>query len=212
VPHVVPPVYFLTAPGREEILAGTLARWAQCGWSGEPVIHVDPTPRTYASNGRAVPPMVRMLAAYRTLLARALEETTAPHFLLLEDDIAFASGFAEKIAAWEPLARGWVTGFASFFNPGVRLASHGAASSGADYFLAHRRSVLGSQALLLDRDFAAIARDEWDTLDGFASMRLAALAARLHRPIYYHRPSLVEHASQVSAWGGHLRRAVDFAG
>ena len=51
---------------------------------------------------------------------------------------------------------------------------------------------------------------EWESLDGFPVQKMAALAARRGLPVFYHRPSLVEHLGAVSAWGGPIRRAVDF--
>jgi len=64
--------------------------------------------------------------------------------------------------------------------------------------LIDRRALLAgiSAAALIGprRAFAATAKD----------------AAGRAVPIYYHRPSLVEHIGDVSTWGGRHHRAVDF--
>jgi hypothetical protein len=146
----------------------------------------------------------RIMGGWRSLLERAVGEPSG-HVLLFEDDLGFVQGFREKMESWAPLRDGRLCAFGSFFNPGVPVLTQ------ADgWFLADPAGVLGSQALVIARDFAQAVLDAWATLDGFPVMKMAALAARQSLPIYYHRPSLVEHLGTLSAWGGYLRRAVDF--
>ena len=197
------PAHMLTAPGREDILAGTLARWTAAGCGGAPVIQCDPGPR--AGHG-----LGRIMAAWRWFL-RIAAESPAAHTLLMEDDLDLAPRFPQRAAAWGPLGEGRVGAFGFFFNPGVPVAAgERHAGQGDDWFIAEPAGVLGSQALVVAREFAQEVLAEWGTLDGFPVMKMAALAARRGLPVYYHRPSLVEHVGTVSAWGGHLRRSVDF--
>ena len=198
-----PPVFLLSAAGREPILAETLRCWHAATGAPAPAVYLDPA--------RTGHPLTRMLAAYRGLLAAALAASAAPHLLLLEDDLDFAPGFLARLAAWPPWQNGALASFATLFNPG--LAPLAPSAGGPSWFIADPARVFGSQALLLARPLAVRAAAAWAELPGHPSQRLAALAAREfpHAPIYAHRPSLIQHTGQVSAWGAPIHRAVDFA-
>ena len=49
----------------------------------------------------------------------------------------------------------------------------------------------------------------WNEEGGEPDLRMPRLAGRLV-PVYYHRPSLVEHVGHVSTWGGRQHQSVDF--
>ena len=94
-PMISLPAYMLTAAGREEILAGTLARWAAAGGGEAPAIHYDPTPR-----GRTA--ISRIMGGWRSLLKHAAWKSGSKYVLLLEDDLDFVPGFRERMAGWKP--------------------------------------------------------------------------------------------------------------
>src|SRR5688500_16193019 len=54
--------------------------------------------------------MTRILTACHSLLAHAAAESAAPLVLLLEDDLAFAPGFVERLARWFALQAFLATG------------------------------------------------------------------------------------------------------
>jgi hypothetical protein len=79
----------------------------------------------------------------------------------------------------------------------------------AHAFAAEPKSFLGAQALLLRREAARAALDQWDSLAGMTSQRLAKLCGG-ERPIWVHKPSLVQHVAVDSAWGARVQKALDF--
>ena len=201
---MLPAVHLLTAPGREAILAGTLASWDAADWGVRPVIHRD--------EGRAATAAERIPAAWCAMLRAALAAGAGAHLLLLEDDLAFHPRLAARLAAWEPLRAGAVATFASLYNPGIRPLA-GARPAFAGCFVADPRAVSGAQALVLARAFGERAVACWADFAGLpTSFRLALLAARDFpgAPLYYHAPSLVQHTATFSAWGAALHRAEDF--
>ena len=212
-------VFMLSARGREGILAGTLASWDATDWGGRPRLVLDPAPEP------AVPPVSqqRMQAAWRSLLAAAVDFASSsssfsssfsqperdgePFLLLLEDDLAFARHLRAALRAWPPLRA--LGPFASLYDPGIP----GVGTAWPAARAAKPAGIQGAQALLLRPDFARHALRHWEEMGGHVpSRRFALLAARDFpgEPLYYHRPSLIQHTATLSAWGAPLHRAKDF--
>lgn len=79
----------------------------------------------------------------------------------------------------------------------------------AHAFAAHPDFYLGSQALLLRRTAAQEALLHWDSVPGLQCQRLAKLFGHA-RPLWVHKPSLVQHVAMDSSWGANIKRAADY--
>ncbi len=199
-------LHLLSAPGREAILAGTLASWAATDWG-------ETRPRLHFDTATAGPAHERIPAAWLAMLRAALAADDAPHLLLLEDDLDFAHHLRHALLHWPPLTTGTIATFASLYDPGLPASPpHTAADAHRTYFPAHPRYFFGAQALLLTRPFAAWAVARFAQHGGPQSRRLIALAGEFApgAPIPVHRPSLIQHTARTSAWGARLHRAPHF--
>lgn len=199
-------LHLLSAPGREAILAGTLASWAGTDF-GEtrPRLHLDT-----ATSGH---PSQRIPAAWHAMLRAALAADRLPYLLLLEDDLAFVRQLRAALLRWPPLCHGGIATFASLYDPGLPASvPPTAAVLARTHFPADPVHFLGAQALLLARPFAEWAVERFAQRGGVHSRRLTALAGEYApgAPLPVHRPSLIEHTATHSAWGTRLHRASHF--
>lgn len=188
--------------------AGTLARWARTDWPVAPRVHLDPVAENEAPPWGTSARGTRLTEAFAGMLRAALAEPGEDQdwLLLLEDDLEFHPHLARHVTRWAALQdeRCW---FASLFNSGVR--SRSLADVPVHSFAAESLSYLGSQALLLRRGAAQEALARWDSLTGLQCQRLATLFGP-ERPLWVHRPSLVQHVAVDSSWGARVKHAVDF--
>jgi len=197
-----PAICLLTAPRRGRILRAALRSIAR---SDLPPPHIFTDP-----GGPPLPPALRVVRAWRAMLAEAVHTTRSPWLLCLEDDIAVHPRLWQLLHRWPPFRQGRIRTFASLYNPslpcapGTRPARH--------WLRADPRHFFGAQALLIARPFARLALTHWDTVPGMQSHRLAILAARHFpgAPLYVHRPSLVQHTGTASTWGAPRHTAPDF--
>jgi hypothetical protein len=118
------------------------------------------------------------------------------YFLFLEDDLEFNPHLRRNLQEWEPLVDG-VVQMASLYNPSVAGPNY--ACPYANTFIADPRRVYGSQAFLLSRQCARYVARHWWTVKGMQDIKISRLASRLG-PIFYHSPSLVQHAGVRSTW------------
>lgn len=205
---ILPRVHLLTCEARRETCAQTLQRWTATDWPVAPRVHADPVPERDAPAWGSAARLERLTGAFLTMLRAALAEQGAPGdwLLFLEDDLDFHPRLGSLVGSWEPLADP-EPGLASLFNPSLpRDTAHPVGPRG---FVALTSSFLGAQALLLRRHFAKRAEEQWPTLKGATSQRLAALNGPAS-PIWVHRPSLVQHVAADSSWGARVQRALDF--
>ena len=118
------------------------------------------------------------------------------YFLFLEDDVRFNKQIVHNLQEWEPLLDN-VVQMASLYNP--RVAGPNAPCPYANTYIAHPRRVYGSQAFLLSRQCARHVVRHWWEEKGMQDIKISRLASHLG-PIFYHAPSLVQHAGTVSTW------------
>jgi hypothetical protein len=188
----------ITCPEREKTRQTTLASLAASDWPDLPLqVLVDPE-KNRDRKGRICRQVLRAL--------RQFLDHSADYLLLLEDDLTFNRHLRHNLQRWRPCRRGDIT-LASFYNPDLRelafdVAGHAIAIA--------PESAFGSQALLLSRPCVEHTVLGWNALKTPADRRLVCLAAELGRPVYYHSPSLVQHQSQTSTWGGIAHQARDF--
>lgn len=218
----LPRVHLLTCQAREESCRQTLARFARTDWPSPPRVHLDPVAEKDAPPWGHPARHQRLTEAFAFMLRAALAEPGQDDdwLLLLEDDLEFHSQIARHVGAWEALGdkNCWL---ASLFNSGVREATSptaegrpdlevsALASPPANAFQVAMGSFIGSQALLLRRIAAECILHTWDNVQGLSCQRLARRYGH-QRPIWMHRPSLVEHMAVDSSWGARVKRAVDF--
>jgi hypothetical protein len=191
--------FMISCRARSAVRDATLRSLAAGGWK-EPV-HVVMDDEIGAT------PIARIHRTWRRVIERAAS-SEASAVLLLEDDLVAGRWFRDNLGAW-PLWRQLAPGqafFASLYHPS--LAYH-VARPADRYLVAHAPSVWGAQALLMPPTLARYIDQHWDEEAGHPDMRMPRLAARV-TPIYFHLPSLVDHADVPTTWGGVVHRAVDF--
>jgi hypothetical protein len=130
----------------------------------------------------------------------------ADYVLFLEDDLDFNRHLWRNLHRWPPV-RDRALAMASLYNPGIRYYSCDVRSHAR---LARPNQVYGSQAFLLARRTVAFLLRNWTREAGCQDIRISRLVGRLHQPILYHAPSLVQHVGFESVWGGGFHEAWDF--
>jgi hypothetical protein len=189
----------VSCPERETVRAQTLANLALTDWHGDVEVIVD--------DGTGADRIARIDRTWR----RALEYVAASKadvVLAMEDDLEFNLHIRRNLDGW-PRLRGIANRqpfFASLYNPGFPVMHTWLESSCHIMF---PDACWGAQAFLLSPAVARYFLAHWQEVLGEPDIRMPRLAGRLV-PIYYHRPSLVEHLGAVSTWGGRRHRAVDF--
>lgn len=187
----------LSCPEREEVRQRTLANLRATDWEGEVVLTLDPG--TLPDKGR------RMVDNGRRLLVDALARHGWSHLLFLEDDLDFNRHLRHNLLHWRPLREDAVS-LAGLYDPGIAAVFD---LPPFHYFVAHPEAVYGSQAFLIARRCLEFLLRHFEEIDAFLDLRLARLAGR-YGPVFYHRPSLIQHVGVHSVWGGHFHQALDF--
>jgi hypothetical protein len=189
----------VTCPEREPLRRQTLRNLAATDWEGEVDLAVD--------GGTGPDRIARIDAAWRDALGRAAA-ADADLVLVLEDDLDFNRHLRENLIGWQRLRGVGRTQpfFASLYNPG-HPPMHTWIESRCH--IMDPNACWGAQAFLLSPVMAQYLLARWPEVGGEPDIRMPRLAGRAV-PVYYHRPSLVEHIGDVSTWGGRHHRAVDF--
>ena len=195
-------VAFMTScEERREVHDRTLAQLATTDW-GEPALVV---------MDRVIHERVlsRITDTGRCLLERAVAEAE-DIFLYLEDDLEFNHSLRHDLEHWPPLVDRLAGDFffGSLYNPNVVPVI--SEQDPRSFTVAEPDKVYGSQAFVLSVAAARWILDHWDDVPAPPDIRFSRLAAR-RSPIYYHRPSLVQHRPVDSTWGGSQHAAVDFS-
>jgi putative component of toxin-antitoxin plasmid stabilization module len=191
-------IIIISCPERTAALHATLADFATTDAAHLPL-------ETLIDPERTPDRTARIIRQTASALSRFLAGP-ADHLLFLEDDLRFNRFLLHNLNHWRPLRTRHLS-LASLYNPGVReiaydLPNHALA---VDPIAAY-----GSQAFLISRPAAHHTLQHWHELDCASDLRLLRLAAQLPYPIYYHAPSLVQHAHSPSTWGGRPHQAIDF--
>lgn len=193
-PHIV--LWILSCPQRTQALGKTLHQLRETDWPTAPRIHLDEGKDDAAGNA--------VLRGHLGLLRSALAGP-GTHFLVLEDDISANRHLHWNVTHWELWQRVEEIHFATFYHPCLRELRPFCATAAS--FPAS--SALGAQARLISRACAT------HIVAGFRSSGLrqdrqfAELASALG-PLWLHRPSLVQHMTEESTWGGPQHQARDF--
>jgi hypothetical protein len=196
--------YVTTCEGREAVCAETLALLAATDWGCSPIVVFD--------RSQQERPLARILETGRRLLEQAVEETdqgTDDVFLYLEDDLAFNRWIRHNLERWPPIIdrRPGDHLFASLYNPNI--VPRASAEDPATAIVIDPRQFYGAQAMLMSAVTARRILDEWDDAAGPLDLRISRLGARWS-PVWFHRPSLVQHRPVPSASGGSVHAAIDF--
>lgn len=191
----------ITCPGRAGMLTTTLGNLRECAPELRLWVQMDET--TYER--RQERQEHNSLAALVAGLGRFPEANV---LLFFEDDLVFNRHFLHNLLHWKPL--GNVTGlvpdrtasphrdhfFGSLYDPSVRRIK---TVSEEHYFIADPNAVYGSQAFIMSRAMAEYFVAHWWEVPGMQDIKMSRMA--MHSgPIYYHQPSLVQHAGVKSTW------------
>jgi hypothetical protein len=184
---------------RRAVLAATLSGLRACGWPDAPEVVLD--------DGTGATSIERIHHTWRRLIRRAAQ-ASSDFVLLCEDDLVFGRWFRQNLASWPLLAAlpGSRALYASLYNPSRPFLMRREADR---VLVADPRFVWGAQALVLTPRTARFIDRGWDECDGNPDQRMPLIASRV-TPIYYHVPSLVDHAPVPTTWGGMEHQSTDF--
>jgi SAM-dependent methyltransferase len=124
--------------------------------------------------------------------------------LFLEDDLEFNRHLWHNIVEWPPLR---YVSLASLYNPDIRSLRQ---KPGGHFFEADPHAVYGSQAFVLSRACARYILGHWHEIEGMQDIKMSRIAAAMGVPLYYYRPSLVQHVGTRSTFGGPYHQAADY--
>jgi hypothetical protein len=191
----------MTCEERHAICAETLAGIAATDWGESPVIVMD--------EGRYERYQLRVLETGYRLLRRAIDEAD-DLFLFMEDDVEFNRSIRHNLERWTPIVERapGTPFFGSLYNPNIAPAA--TPSDPAPAVVGDPRGFYGTQGVVLSVATARAILDGWYDAVGMPDIRMSRLAAR-HSPIWFHRPSLVQHRTVPSTWGGTTHQAIDFS-
>jgi|SRR5688572_16487825 hypothetical protein len=191
--------FVMSCTERWETLQATLGRLRDSGWSEPPEVVLD--------DGEGTTRLERIHRTWRRVVRRAAEASTE-FVLLCEDDLVFGSWFPQNLRSWPLLQAlpGSRAFYASLYNPDRPYLLRRPTER---YLVADPRFVWGAQALVLTPQTARYIDVHWDECPGNPDQRMPMIAARV-TPIYYHVPSLVDHAPVPTTWGGMEHTAFDF--
>lgn len=191
--------FILSCVERHEALQRTLKSLRSSGWRRSPTIVLDD------ESGQTR--IERIHRTWRRMIQTA-SRSDADFVLLLEDDVVFGNHFSHNIRSWPLLHEARSTGifYCSLYNPGMNYVVKRPAER---YLVAHPQCLWGSQALLLTPGIARFIDAHWDEHEGNPDMRMPRIISQI-TPIYYHMPSLVDHAEVPTTWGGITHQACDF--
>jgi hypothetical protein len=191
--------YMLSCPERESTRRQTLANIEATDWDEAVWVEIDGTTFERRQNRQE-------RRAWQ--LVQRVAESDVDLALFLEDDLEFNRHLRHNLENWLPL-RHWIPNgnfFGSLYNPNVRALERHPDKA---FFVADPDSVYGSQAFIFSVGTAQYIASHWCDVIGMQDLKMSRLAARLG-PIYYHTPSLVQHAGAISVWGGSYHTALDF--
>lgn len=191
--------YMTSCSERQTVRELTLADLSQTDWPNEPKLIIDRA--EFAST------VVRQQATVLRLLEQALADQH-PLILFLEDDLVICRSIYQRLQRWKPLAAFAESGhfFASLYNPGIAPI---AGTWAADHFVARPTRVWGSQALVISRATIVHIVANWHSIDRASDIRMSRFAAEV-TPLYYHRPSLVQHRDAPTLFRTLPHKANDF--
>lgn len=194
--------WITTCHERQPVLADSLRSLAATGWPA-PQILVDDTPLGLPTS------VQRIQKNYRRLI-EGVAASTADFLLLCEDDAIYGRWFAENLRSW-PLLRASHNGhfFGSLYNGTARENDRVVISRGHRYIAVEPLSAWGALALVMTPKTARFFADHWDQVEGNPDVKMPLLAARV-APVFFHVPSLVDHAQVPTTWFGSVNRAFDF--
>lgn len=142
------------------------------------------------------------LAAYYAL-EKAIEKPE-PWIVFMEDDLIFNKYIAHNIKNWEPIKNN-ILNLGSLYTPSGNRCS---VEDGFYWYKADCLRLYGSQFYIMSRLAAQWTVDHWYKEIGMQDIKITRLARG--KPIYYHSPSLVQHRSVPSVWGGASHTSQDF--
>lgn len=169
------------------------------GWRGIPEVVLD--------DGLGEDRLARITRTWQRMLQQASQAMT-DYVLLLEDDLIVGKWFAHNLLSWSVLREPHTGGafFGSLYNPGRPFLRRNREQA---YLVASADAAWGGQALVMTPQTVRYVVAHWDEALGNPDQRMPRLAARV-TPIYFHLPSLVDHAPVPTTWGGIEHTAIDF--
>jgi hypothetical protein len=193
--------YMMSCEARRESRAQTLELLAATDWNEDVRVVLD--------ESTAERPQERHQQTARRLLEQGVADD-ADVILFLEDDLEFNRHLRHNLHHWTPLRNLQRRGhfFGSLYNPSIHELE---VNDAGGFFVADPHAVYGSQAFLVAIATARHMVEHWEELAEATDIKMSRMVIPLC-PIYYHRPSLVQHRPVSSTWGGPYHSACDYQG
>ena len=190
--------YIITCNHRNAVCARTLCNFARTDWGSPPEVTFSLRDSPNAHE--------RWQGATATIL-QSVRADDSDYFLFLEDDLDFNRHLRHNLINWEPLRQRKAI-VASLDHPKVAVDSTNEADH---YSISERRAFLTGDALLFKRDAALRILEDASTNSETGVCTISELAQRWMsgKPLYYHRPSLVQRKPENRGLCDD-RTAVDF--
>lgn len=151
----------------------------------------------------SLPNTTRQVLASLCALKQAVTKPD-PFIVFMEDDLHFNVNIKYNLINWYPIKEKKLN-FGSLYTPKNNKCI---IEKGKYWYIADCLRFYGSQFYIMSREAALWAIDKWDTIQGLQDTKLTRLS--IGKPIYYYDPSLVEHRSVPSSWGGVCHTSEDF--
>lgn len=187
---------------RNEIRKQTLQDLSFSDWSWDVEVIIDKDyikPEIYND----IPKTQRQTLAAYYALTKAMEKKE-PWIVFMEDDLIFNKYIGYNIINWEPIKNN-ILNLGSLYTPNNNRCSVG---EGPHWYKGDCLRLYGSQFYIMSRLATQWAINHWDSQIGMQDIKITRLSRG--KAIYYHSPSLVQHRSVSSVWGGVSHQANDF--
>ncbi|WP_436794245.1 hypothetical protein [Actinospongicola halichondriae] len=193
--------YISTMTTRRDVRAQTIESLLSTDWTTPPVAVID--------QGRFAVGGSNSTDNAREVLERASAADGWDLLLFLEDDVDFNQHLLHNLENWPPIVdlEPGDHFCASLYDPDI--GSLDPTQDGETYRIVDPLLTYGSQAILLSRPTLDWILDNFRAHIGLSDIRIFHLAAR-KTPIFYHRPSLVQHRAVPSMWGGVAHQAKNY--
>jgi hypothetical protein len=185
-------MYLMTCDGREDALSETLCSLAESDWPEMAVVVRD------------VHRLPDRKASQTATALRIFEMAQGPecdYVAFCEDDILFNKSIYENLCNWKPLQDGALVASA-YHDKAVEKAP-------GNTILVPYDRVAGSQFLLVKKSWLPELLAWWPCVgdDLMQDLRVYRALGMQHSHVYLHAPTLVQHQSRPSTWGGGAHRS-----
>lgn len=192
----------ISCESRDTIRSQTLDSLYETDWQWPIEVIMDKNSMSSEQYKKLSPTEKQVIASYKAM--KTAVEHSPKWVVFMEDDLIFNKYIGHNIVNWEPIRNNFLN-FGSLYTPNNNRCSE---EDGNCWYKAECLKLYGSQFYIMSPHAAEWAINHWNDVIGLQDIKLTRLARG--KPIYYHSPSLVQHRSVPSVWGGVSHQSGDF--